>query len=93
VRICPSVPDLITHIDIKGTHLSPAAISRMSPDLVGMLINSTSYHFLTFKFSVTEDTNMAMSEPLNTVEHQRHKSSDLKVSNVWKIKTNMKILM
>jgi len=71
VRFCPSVPDLITHIDIKDTHLSPAAINRLSPDLVGVLIHSTSYHFLTFKFSVTEDTNMAMSEPLNTVEHQR----------------------
>ena len=71
VRVCPSVPDLITHIDIKGTHLSPTVINRFSPDSVGMLIHSTSYHFLTSKFSVTEDTNMAMSELLNTVEYQR----------------------
>jgi hypothetical protein len=92
VRVCPSVPDLITHIDIKGTHLSPVVINRFLSDSVGMLIHSTAYYFLTLKFCVTEDTNMAMSELLNTVKYQRHYSSDLKVSNVWEIK-NMKILM
>jgi hypothetical protein len=70
-RVCPTVQDLITHIDIKGNHLSPALINSFSSDSVRMLIYSTSYHFLTFKFSVTDDTNMAMSEILNKVEHQR----------------------
>jgi hypothetical protein len=93
VGLCPSVPDLITHIDIKGTHLTPAVINRLSSDSVGMLIHCTSHHFLTLKFSVTEDTNMAMSELLNTAEHQRQYGSDLKVSNVYQIKRNMQILM
>jgi len=92
VRVCPSVPDLIAHIDIKVTHLSPVVINRFLSDSVGMLIHSTSYYFLTFKFSVTEDNNMATSELFNTAKYQRHYSSDLKFPNVWEIK-NMKILM
>jgi hypothetical protein len=72
VRVCPSFPHLITHIDIKDTHLSQTVINRFSSDSVGMLSHSTSSHFLTFKLSVTDDTNMAMSEILNTLEHQGH---------------------